>query len=162
MNFSTEKMVVQLSKKRSDAFLAFAQLGPSRISTNVATGEEECKIFFPEDYDIEEETIQVVAKKAPKKKGKKKPTREEGEGAVEGVVAEEEQVEVIPEEGEVVVGEGEEEEGVEGEGAEGAVEEGAEDVEAADEADKATSPMTEEILSEAGSRREEEPVVNAQ
>lgn len=148
--FSAEKMVVQLSKKRSDAFFAFAQLGPSRISTNIATGEEECKIFFPEDYDlVEEETVQLVSKKPIKKKGKKKPAKEQDDGVPEETISGEGQPEAVVEEGEggVEVAGGE---GVEEEGAEGGEEEGGEGEEEVNEADKATSPMAEEATAEGG------------
>lgn len=133
-------MVLQLSKKRSEAFLAFAQLGPCRISTNVAVGEEECKTFFPEDYDIVEEEIIEATRKPVRKKSKKKQPKEEEEGAEEQpAAAPEGQPEVIPEEGEGGGAEGEERGEVEGgEGGEGEEEKGEEGV---DGADKATSPM---------------------
>lgn len=119
---STEKMVVQLSQKRSDAYLAFVQLGPSRMSTNPATGEEECKIFFPEGYDVPEEEVveeeEEVRKKPSRKRGKRSSQQQQQPAAAEG-----EQPEAVPEEG------GAEEEAGEGE---------------PEGADKATSPMQEE------------------
>lgn len=139
-------MVLQLSKKRSEAFLAFAQLGPSRISANVVTGEEECKIFFPEDYDIVEEEIIETTKKPSKKKSKKKPAKEEEEGTDEqAAAAEDGQPEVIVE----AVGEVEDNQlkaEVKNDGINEQI-----SVEGADETegeDKATSPMPEEATSE--------------
>lgn len=144
-------MVLQLSKKRSDAFLAFAQIGPTRISPNVATGEEECKIFFPEGYDIpEEEIVEEVKKKPAKKKGKKKPAKEQEEGAEEAQ-AEEGQPEAATEEGEKAAeGEagGEEEGGGEDEGAEGGegAGEAAEGEERAEAADTGAQVEGEEVF----------------
>lgn len=125
-------MVLQLSKKRSDAFLAFAQLGPSRISNNVATGEEECKVFFPEDYDIpEEEIVDEVKKKPTKKKGKKKAAEEEEAEQAEAAA----EAEAAPAEGEAAAAEGAEGDAEGGEeaaeGGEGQGEEGAEGVDKA-------------------------------
>lgn len=142
-------MVLQLSKKRSEAFLAFAQLGPCRISTNVGTGEEECKIFFPEDYDTVEEEIIETTKKTVKKRGKKKQAKEEEEEAEEQpAVATEGQPEIMPEEGEGGEAEGEERD--EGEGGEGDEEGEATAEEGVDGADKATSPMPMEVAPTAG------------
>ncbi|KAJ8942898.1 hypothetical protein NQ314_009873 [Rhamnusium bicolor] len=50
-----EKLVMQVSKKRSECILAFAQLGPAYISPNPKEGKRECEIFFPDDYESEEE-----------------------------------------------------------------------------------------------------------
>ncbi|CAG9835280.1 unnamed protein product [Diabrotica balteata] len=47
---SQEKLIIQLSKKKSECVLAFAQIGPSYISPNPQEGAKECQLFFPDDY----------------------------------------------------------------------------------------------------------------
>ncbi|XP_018319594.1 fibrous sheath CABYR-binding protein [Agrilus planipennis] len=90
-----ERLVIQLSKKKSEAVLAFITVNPTRVSNNVVDGEEECKKFFPEGYDepIEEE---VVEEEKPKKKKKKKAKEGGEEAATAASVAEAEEG---PEEG---------------------------------------------------------------
>ncbi|VEN34978.1 unnamed protein product [Callosobruchus maculatus] len=52
-----EKMVLQVSKKKSECIFALAQLNPVYMSPNAEEGERECQIFFPENYadDLNEE-----------------------------------------------------------------------------------------------------------
>ncbi|XP_057668830.1 uncharacterized protein LOC130901433 isoform X3 [Diorhabda carinulata] len=45
-----EKLVIQLSKKKSECVLTFAQIGPIYISPNPQEGARECALFFPDDY----------------------------------------------------------------------------------------------------------------
>ncbi|XP_050505040.1 thioredoxin domain-containing protein 3 homolog isoform X2 [Diabrotica virgifera virgifera] len=45
-----EKLIIQVSKKKSECVLAFAQIGPSYISPNPQEGAKECQLFFPDDY----------------------------------------------------------------------------------------------------------------
>ncbi|XP_056646632.1 uncharacterized protein LOC130451559 isoform X6 [Diorhabda sublineata] len=47
---SEEKLVIQLSKKKSECVLTFAQIGPIYISPNPQEGARECALFFPDDY----------------------------------------------------------------------------------------------------------------
>lgn len=87
------RLVVQLSKKKSDAMLAFAQMGPTYISPNEVVGASDCKRFFPEDYDEpEEEIVEIIRKPSISKKKKKKPVKEEV--VAEEIVAEEAPTEV--------------------------------------------------------------------
>lgn len=58
-----EKMIVQVSKKKSDTLLAFAQCGPTYISSNAEEGEAEAKKFFFKGYDDLEEHVEIVKKK---------------------------------------------------------------------------------------------------
>ncbi|KAK5647084.1 hypothetical protein RI129_005548 [Pyrocoelia pectoralis] len=86
------KLVIQLSKKKSDAWCALAQLNPTYMSHNTVSGEEECKLFFPEGYDIaEDEVVErvVEVKKKKTKKGKKKDVAQADEEVVEPGVEEE-------------------------------------------------------------------------
>lgn len=156
--YSTEKLVLQLSKKRSEAFLAFATLNPMYMSPNIKVGEQECKLFFPEGYDIPEEEIVETKKKAGKRRSKKSITSqqedaqsvtEQAEG--EAPADENQQLDAVTEEGEAGTTEegekvGEEEQEI---AAEEAVGEGGEEVTQTEEADKATSPMTDEGAPEA-------------
>lgn len=64
-----EKLVIQLMKKHSETLLAFAQMGPTYMSSNSADGRRECSLFFPEGYDEILEEVPVAKKK--RKKGKK-------------------------------------------------------------------------------------------
>ncbi|GJQ67182.1 hypothetical protein Trydic_g8092 [Trypoxylus dichotomus] len=143
-----EKLIVQLSKTHSDTVLAFAQLGPSYMSPNTVEGEKECKLFFPKDYDEPEiEEVEPTAKKKPKRK-KKGPPPPEGEEEKSRVSEE------VTSKSSFIEGEeaGErtdfapemEEEGDEEETA-SQYEEGDEGEEMPEEADKATSPMTDEM-----------------
>ncbi|CAH2006729.1 unnamed protein product [Acanthoscelides obtectus] len=52
-----EKMVLQVSKKKSECIFALAQLTPIYMSPNAEEGERECQLFFPEGYadDLNEE-----------------------------------------------------------------------------------------------------------
>lgn len=69
------KIVLQLSKKSSEAVLAFANLGPSHMSSNIKDGKYECKLFFPEDYDEPEPVEEEVEEKPKKKKKGKKASK---------------------------------------------------------------------------------------
>lgn len=128
-----QKLVIQLSKKRSEAWCAFSQLGPVFMSHNTVEGAVQCNKFFPEGYeepDEDEDEVVEVKKSKKGKKGKKpkEPTTPSQEDLLDAEDASDDQLlEEDEPEGE---GEGE----AEGEGEE---EEG-EDV------DKATSPMPEE------------------
>lgn len=53
--------------------MAFSELGPSYMSSDVEAGEKDCKYFFPSGYSIREEEVQEVKKKS-KKRVKPKPT----------------------------------------------------------------------------------------
>lgn len=155
-NYSTEKMVIQLSKKRSEAFLAFAQLNPAYMSPNILRGEEECKLFFPEDYDIpeegeEEDEVEIVEtkKKPGKRRSKKSITSQEETHSVielaEGEAPDESQpLDAMAEEGEGATEEGEKigEDGQEEAGGEGAAKPEGEEGALTEEV--ATSPMTDE------------------
>lgn len=46
---------MQVSKKRSECILAFAQMRPLYMSPNPKEGKSECAKFFPEGYDSEDE-----------------------------------------------------------------------------------------------------------
>lgn len=48
--YSQEKLVVQVSMKKSECILAFAQLGPTYMSPNAEEGRRECELFFSDDY----------------------------------------------------------------------------------------------------------------
>ncbi|RZC38575.1 uncharacterized protein BDFB_005350 [Asbolus verrucosus] len=65
------KLVIQLSKKKSECVLAFVQMKPQYISSNAKEGERECKIFFPDGYDEPPEKMEEEEKEKPKKKKKK-------------------------------------------------------------------------------------------
>ncbi|XP_065172329.1 thioredoxin domain-containing protein 3-like [Atheta coriaria] len=52
-----EKLVLKVAKRKSDPILAFAQLGPTYMSSNVDTGERDCSHFFPENYEDEDAEI---------------------------------------------------------------------------------------------------------
>lgn len=54
---SGEKLVLKVAKRKSDPILAFAQLGPTYMSSNVDTGERDCSHFFPENYEDEDAEI---------------------------------------------------------------------------------------------------------
>ncbi|KAF5275639.1 hypothetical protein FQA39_LY06751 [Lamprigera yunnana] len=128
----TIRLVIQLSKKKSEALCAFAQMNPTYISHNTVIGEQECKIFFPEGYEepVEEVGGEVIEPKKKKGKGKKAKTQ----ALVTSVVSEtEEEKKDHEEEDDEEEGEGEDEEG------------GEEEIEgeAVDEADKATSTIPE-------------------
>ncbi|KAF2892729.1 hypothetical protein ILUMI_13445 [Ignelater luminosus] len=104
--FSTgEKLVIQLSKKRSEPWCVFSQLSPTFMSHTPEEGEVHCKIFFPEDYDEEEEVSEVVEDKSKQRGKREKPTGEAGAGEGE----DEEDFEEDEDEGD------EDEEGEEGE-----------------------------------------------
>lgn len=47
----TVRLVIQLSRKKSEALCVLSQLNPTYISHNTVVGEEDCKYFFPEGYD---------------------------------------------------------------------------------------------------------------
>ncbi|XP_060518187.1 uncharacterized protein LOC132696984 isoform X3 [Cylas formicarius] len=47
----SEKIVLQVTKRKSECTLAFAQLGPIYMSPNTHEGQLECVKFFGEDYD---------------------------------------------------------------------------------------------------------------
>lgn len=59
--------MLQLATTNSSCVAAFIELGPSYISSDVETGETDCKYFFPSGYNIEEEEVQEVKKKSKKK-----------------------------------------------------------------------------------------------
>uniref|UniRef100_A0AAR5PRI3 DUF4746 domain-containing protein n=1 Tax=Dendroctonus ponderosae TaxID=77166 RepID=A0AAR5PRI3_DENPD len=50
----SEKLVLQVSKKKSECIFAFAQLEPLYMSPNSNEGKIECEKFFPEDYNAGE------------------------------------------------------------------------------------------------------------
>ncbi|XP_050307499.1 uncharacterized protein LOC126744182 [Anthonomus grandis grandis] len=50
-NYSEEKLVLQVSKQKSECIFALAQLEPLYMSPNAKEGKSECEKFFPEDYD---------------------------------------------------------------------------------------------------------------
>ncbi|CAG9768427.1 unnamed protein product [Ceutorhynchus assimilis] len=52
----TEKLVLQVSKKKSEVIFAFAQLEPLYMSPNAKEGKAECERLFPEDYPEDEES----------------------------------------------------------------------------------------------------------
>ncbi|CAH1109671.1 unnamed protein product [Psylliodes chrysocephalus] len=69
--FSEEKIVIQLAKTIEDCLIAFIELGPTYMSSDVEQGEIDCKYFFPDGYNVPKEVIQEVKKKF-KKKGRGK------------------------------------------------------------------------------------------
>ncbi|XP_030752430.1 uncharacterized protein LOC115879656 isoform X3 [Sitophilus oryzae] len=96
----SEKLVLQVSKRKSECIFAFAQLDPIYMSPNVKEGKAECERFFPEGYedeieedDEEEKEMEDVIDEAP--------TAEENLG--EGV--EDEEIEGKEISGEVISGE---------------------------------------------------------
>ncbi|XP_063914657.1 uncharacterized protein LOC135131062 [Zophobas morio] len=73
----TQRLVIELAKKKSECVLAFAQVKPTYISPNVAEGKRECEYFFPEDYDEPpEEEEEEEEEPPPTKKGKKRRKEE--------------------------------------------------------------------------------------
>lgn len=150
---SAGKMVIQLSKKSSESVLAFASLGPTHLSSNMIEGKRECAIFFPEDYDEPEPEEEVVEQKPKKKKkGAKKAKPKPEEVVEEEQVGEEEVPEDVDEE------EADEEEDdvddvdVEDESHEQssvAIGEPLSEIGGVEGADKATSPVGEEIVAQA-------------
>ncbi|KAB0797855.1 hypothetical protein PPYR_08848 [Photinus pyralis] len=70
------KLVIQLSKKKSDAWCALSQLNPTYMSHNTVDGEKECKMFFPEDYDVPEDEVVDKVVQVKKKKGRRGKKKE--------------------------------------------------------------------------------------
>ena len=62
---------MQLAKTNQTAVQAFTSLGPTYCSSNTVVGENECKILFPDGYDMVAAEKVVATKKKSKKKLKK-------------------------------------------------------------------------------------------
>ncbi|XP_074042871.1 uncharacterized protein [Leptinotarsa decemlineata] len=105
-----EKLVIQVTKRKSECLLALAQLGPLYMSPNVDEGERECQIFFPDDYaeSLDEEDLQfeeVDQEESQLEEPEPEPAEfEEAEDKTEG-----EAEEATEEEGDKTEEEGEEE-----------------------------------------------------
>ncbi|KAJ8982019.1 hypothetical protein NQ317_007727 [Molorchus minor] len=65
-----KKIVIQLIKENPECLAAFMDLGPSYVSSDAVVGEEECKSFFPPDYNAPAVEVTEVKKKS-RRKGKK-------------------------------------------------------------------------------------------
>lgn len=68
--FSGAKVIVQVSKKKSEPLLSYAALGPVYVSPNTVVGEKESAKFFPDDYldSIREEEEELKEKSKKKKR----------------------------------------------------------------------------------------------
>ncbi|KAF7273098.1 hypothetical protein GWI33_014161 [Rhynchophorus ferrugineus] len=111
----SERMVMQVSKKRSEAILAFASLDPIYMSPNPKEGKMECAKFFPEGYEeVEEEDTDEEAQEEGKEEaeGEKEedkqtedsavPNEEEQQPGEGGSVVESETTEEVPPEGDLL------------------------------------------------------------
>ncbi|ERL84854.1 hypothetical protein D910_02278 [Dendroctonus ponderosae] len=77
---SSEKLVLQVSKKKSECIFAFAQLEPLYMSPNSNEGKIECEKFFPEDYNAgETEEEEEEEEKQPEDSADKPEVQGEGE-----------------------------------------------------------------------------------
>lgn len=136
--FSSEKLIVQISKKFFEIYEEYKNFGPTFCSKNSVVGEEDCRRFFPPDYDVPEESEQVVETKKKRRRARKeKPAIPSQETALENIAVSE--VEAVEEE-ELNDAEMVEKESL--------VDEDEENEEAGSSigADKATSPMASPII----------------
>ncbi|KAJ8961256.1 hypothetical protein NQ318_008940 [Aromia moschata] len=56
----SEKLVIEVSAKKSECMFALAQLEPLYISPNTDEGERECELFFPDEFDVVKLTKEVL------------------------------------------------------------------------------------------------------
>ncbi|KAL1491011.1 hypothetical protein ABEB36_011672 [Hypothenemus hampei] len=78
----SEKLVVQVSKQKSECVFAFAQLEPLYMSPNANEGKIECELFFPEEYEDEG---MAVEEEEPQEEPEKTKIISDEEGGTGGI-----------------------------------------------------------------------------
>ncbi|KAH1014049.1 hypothetical protein HUJ04_002944 [Dendroctonus ponderosae] len=94
-----KKLVLQVSKKKSECIFAFAQLEPLYMSPNSNEGKIECEKFFPEDYNAGETEEEEEEEEKQTEDSADKP-EVQGEGEEQDEYVDNEPTEEIGEAGE--------------------------------------------------------------
>lgn len=135
--YSEEKIVIQLAKTSPAGFTAFAELGPSYMSSDVEAGEIDCNYFFPPGYNVRKEEVTEVKKKSKRKKKHAAPANSSNQEEVVSVATSD----LVKEQSEL-----DHEEITEAESDEEKVESTCEEGDERLGADKATSPIEDQAI----------------